>query len=40
MNGNKLIVDTNILLCFLRGQSDVVELISDKDLVLPVITEI
>jgi len=40
MNGNKLFVDTNILLYFLKGEPDVVELIADKDLILSVITEI
>ena len=40
MNGNKLFVDTNIILFFLTGEPRVVDLISDKDLVVSVITEI
>lgn len=40
MNGVKLFVDTNILLYFLKGNSDVVELISDKDLTISFITEL
>lgn len=40
MNGNKIFVDTNILLYFLKGDAQVVDLISDKDLVISVITEI
>lgn len=40
MNGNKLFVDTNIVLYFLKGDPEVVDLISDKDLVVSVITEI
>lgn len=40
MNGNKLFVDTNILLYFLKGHPEVVELIADKEIVISVITEI
>ncbi|MEX2564633.1 MAG: type II toxin-antitoxin system VapC family toxin [Cyclobacteriaceae bacterium] len=40
MNGNKLFVDTNIVLYFLKGDPEIVDLISDKDLVVSVITEI
>lgn len=40
MNGNKLFLDTNIVLYFLKGAPEVVELISDKDWVVSVITEI
>ncbi len=40
MNGNKLFVDTNIVLYFLKGDPEVVDLISDKELVISVITEI
>jgi predicted nucleic acid-binding protein len=40
MNGNKLFVDTNILLYFLKGDPEIVDLISDKDLVISAITEI
>ena len=34
MNGSKLFVDTNILLYFLNGDQEVVEMISDKEIVL------
>jgi predicted nucleic acid-binding protein len=40
MNGNRLFVDTNILLYFLKGEPEVVKVISDKELVVSVITEI
>lgn len=40
MNGNRLFVDTNILLYYLKGHEEVVELISDKDLTLSFITEL
>src|SRR5690606_12238423 len=40
MSGNRLFVDTNILLYFLKGHPEVVDLISDKELVVSVITEI
>lgn len=40
MSGNRLFVDTNILLYFLKGDQDVIEMISDKDLVISFITEL
>ena len=40
MSGNRLFVDTNILLYFLKGHPEVVNLISDKELLVSVITEI
>lgn len=40
MNGNRLFVDTNILLYFLKGDSEVIEMISDKDLLISFITEL
>lgn len=40
MSGNRLFIDTNILLYFLKGHPEVVDLISDKELVVSVITEI
>lgn len=40
MSGNKLFVDTNILLYFLNGDQEVVEMISDKDLIISFITEL
>ena len=40
MSGNRLFVDTNILLYFLKGHPEVIDLISDKELVVSVITEI
>lgn len=40
MNGNKLFLDSNILLYFLFGDNDVIEIISDKDVVISFITEL
>lgn len=40
MNGNRLFVDTNILLYFLKGEKEVIEIISGKDLVISFITEL
>lgn len=40
MNGNKLFLDSNILLYFLYGDQDVMEIISDKDVVISFITEL
>lgn len=40
MNGNNLFVDTNILLYYLKGNEDVVELISEKSLSISFITEL
>ena len=40
MSGNRLFIDTNILLYFLKGHPEVIDLISDKELVVSVITEI
>ena len=40
MNGNKLFLDSNILLYFLYGDNDVVEIIFDKDVVISFITEL
>ena len=40
MSGNRLCVDTNILLYFLNGDQEVIEMISDKDLVISFITEL
>ncbi len=40
MSGSKLFVDTNILLYFLNGDLEVIEMISDKDLVISFITEL
>jgi predicted nucleic acid-binding protein len=40
MNGNRLCVDTNILLYFLKGDQEVIEMIADKDLVISFITEL
>lgn len=40
MSGAKLFVDTNILLYFLKGNRDVVELIADKNLCTSFITEL
>lgn len=40
MNGTRLFVDTNMLLYYLKGNEEVVELISDKDLTISFITEL
>jgi predicted nucleic acid-binding protein len=40
MSGNRLCVDTNILLYFLKGDQEVIEMVSDKDLVISFITEL
>lgn len=40
MSGNSLFVNTNILLYFLKGDPDVVEMIHDKSLVVSFITEL
>ena len=40
MSGNKIFADTNILLYFLKGEQEIVEMISDKDVVISFITEL
>ncbi|RYD74019.1 MAG: type II toxin-antitoxin system VapC family toxin [Sphingobacteriales bacterium] len=40
MSGNSFFADTNILLYFLKGEQDVVEMISDKEIVISFITEL
>lgn len=40
MNGNKIFADTNILIYFLNGDKEVIEMISDKDIVISFITEL
>jgi predicted nucleic acid-binding protein len=40
MSGNRLCVDTNIILYFLKGDPEVIEMIADKDLVISFITEL
>jgi len=40
MSGNRLVVDTNIILYFLKGDPEVVEMIADKDIIISVITEL
>ena len=40
MSGNSLFVDTNILIYFLQGDQDIIEMISDKDLVISFVTEL
>ena len=40
MNGNKLFVDTNILIYLLQGDSDIVNILDEKDLVIAVISEL
>lgn len=40
MSGAKLFLDTNIILYFLEGKSDIVEIISECDLIISFITEL
>lgn len=40
MSGDKLFVDTNILLYFLKGNQDIVEILSGKDIVISFISEL
>ena len=40
MSGNRIFVDTNILIYFLNGDREVIEMISDKDIVISFITEL
>ncbi len=40
MNGNSVIVDTNMVIYFLKGEQDVIDMIGDKHLVISFITEL
>lgn len=40
MNGNRLFADTNIILYFLQGKQEVIDLLADKELLLSEISEI
>jgi predicted nucleic acid-binding protein len=40
MSGNKIFVDTNILIYFLQGELEVIEMIGDKDVAISFITEL
>lgn len=40
MNGNKIFADTNILLYFLRGEEEVIEMLANKEVVISFITEL
>ena len=40
MNGNKLFVDTNILIYLLKGDSDIAKILNGKELVISVISEL
>ncbi|NMM50773.1 type II toxin-antitoxin system VapC family toxin [Marinigracilibium pacificum] len=40
MNGNRIFVDTNILLYLLNGDKEVTEMISNKDVVISFITQL
>lgn len=40
MNGNKLFVDTNILIYLLNGDSEITQILDGKQLVILVITEL
>jgi predicted nucleic acid-binding protein len=40
MNGSRIFVDTNILLYFLNGDPEVIDMISDKEIFISFITEL
>jgi predicted nucleic acid-binding protein len=40
MSGNRLCVDTNILLYFLKGDLEVIEMISEMDILISFVTEL
>ena len=40
MNGNKLVLDTNIVLYLLNGDSELLKILTDKKLFVSIITEI
>ncbi len=40
MNGNKIFADTNILLYFLNGEEEVVEMLKNKEIFISFITEL
>ena len=40
MNGNRLFADTNILLYYLKGEREIIDMIGDKDLVISFVTEL
>jgi predicted nucleic acid-binding protein len=40
MSGNKLFVDSNILLYFLKGEKEIVEIISENEIVISFINEL
>jgi len=40
MSGNKIFIDTNILIYFLQGEPEVIEMIGDKDVAISFIAEL
>ncbi|MDT0686871.1 type II toxin-antitoxin system VapC family toxin [Autumnicola psychrophila] len=40
MSGNKIFVDTNILLYFLNGEKEVIEILFEKEIIISFITEL
>lgn len=40
MSGTRLLVDTNILIYFLQGEQEVIDMLTDKDPVISFITEL
>lgn len=40
MNGNKIFADTNILLYFLNGEEDVIEIFSNKEIFISFVSEL
>ena len=40
MNGSRIFVDTNILLYFLKGEQEIIEMLSGKQIIISFITEL
>ncbi len=40
MNGSRIFVDTNILIYYLKGDQEVIDMISDKEIVISFVTEL
>ena len=40
MNGNKIFVDTNILIYLLEGEQEIIEMLNGKELVISIINEL
>lgn len=40
MNGTKIFADTNVILYFLQGEKEIVEILSEKEIIISFITEL